>query len=154
MTNRSLAERIELEGARHLPAPSWQFDRGRFENFLMEENVKAGVDVFQGAFITDVELGDPHVVTIVRGGPGGEESKVKARWLVDASGRAFILKRKLGLLEDNNHNVNSSWFRVAGGWTSRTGLPRTRRISGREFPSAASARTRPTTSAARATGCG
>jgi flavin-dependent dehydrogenase len=113
--NRNLAERIELGGAGHLPAPSWQFDRGRFENFLMEENVKAGVDVFQGAFITDVEVGDPHVVTIVRGGPGGEESKVKSRWLVDASGRAFILKRKLGLLEDNNHNINSSWFRVAGG---------------------------------------
>jgi flavin-dependent dehydrogenase len=113
--NRNLAERIELGGAGHLPAPSWQFDRGRFENFLMEENVKAGVDVFQGAFITGVEVGEPHVVTIVRGGPGGEESKVKARWLVDASGRTFILKRKLDLLEGNNHNVNSSWFRVAGG---------------------------------------
>ena len=113
--NRNLAERVELGATGHLPVPSWQFDRGRFENFLMEENVKAGIDVFQGAFITGVEVGEPHVVTIVRGGPGGEETKVKARWLVDASGRAFILKRKLGLLEDNGHNVNSSWFRVAGG---------------------------------------
>ena len=46
---------------------------------------------------------------------GGEETTVKARWLVDASGRSFILKRKLGLLEDNGHVVNSSWFRLAGG---------------------------------------
>jgi flavin-dependent dehydrogenase len=113
--NRNLAERVELGATAHTPVPSWQFDRGRFENFLMEENLKAGVDVFQGAFITNVEVGDPHEVTIVRGGPGGEESTVKARWLVDASGRSFILKRKLGLLEDNNHKVNSSWFRVAGG---------------------------------------
>ena len=27
----------------------------------------------------------------------------------------FILKRKLGLLEDNGHDVNSAWFRLAGG---------------------------------------
>jgi flavin-dependent dehydrogenase len=113
--NRNLAERIELGATAHTPVPSWQFDRGRFENFLAEKNVEADNDLFQGAFITDVEVGDPHVVTIVRGGPGGEESKIKARWLVDASGRSFILKRKLGLLEDNNHNVNSSWFRLAGG---------------------------------------
>jgi flavin-dependent dehydrogenase len=113
--NSSLAERIERGPSAHPPVPSWQFDRGRFENFLMEENVKAGVDVFQGAFITDVEVGDPHVVTIVRGGPGGEESKVKARWLIDASGRSWILKKKLGLLEDNGHMVNSAWWRLAGG---------------------------------------
>ena len=38
-----------------------------------------------------------------------------ARWLVDASGRSFTLKKKLGLLEDNGHKVNSAWFRLAGG---------------------------------------
>jgi flavin-dependent dehydrogenase len=122
--NRNLAERVELGATAHTPVPSWQFDRGRFENFLMEENLKAGVDVFQGAFISGVEVGDPHEVTIVRGGPGGEESQVKARWLVDASGRSFILKRKLGLLEDNQHNVNSSWFRVAGGMDLEDWAPR------------------------------
>ena len=113
--NSELAERVERGPAGRLPVPTYQLDRGRFENFLREENVKAGVDVFQGAFITDVEVGDPHVVTIVRGGPGGEESKVEARWLVDATGRAFTLKKRLGLLESNGHVINSSWFRLAGG---------------------------------------
>jgi flavin-dependent dehydrogenase len=113
--NSELAERVERGPAGRLPVPTYQLDRGRFENFLKEEAVKAGIDVFQGAFIADVEVGDPHVVTIVRGGPGGEESKVKARWVLDASGRAFILKRKLGLLEDNGHVINSAWFRLAGG---------------------------------------
>ena len=46
---------------------------------------------------------------------GGEETTVQARWIVDASGRSWILKRKLDLLEDNGHVVNSSWFRLAGG---------------------------------------
>jgi len=40
--------------------------------------------LFSGSFITNVEVGNPHRVTIVRGGPGGEESTVQARWLVDA----------------------------------------------------------------------
>ena len=44
-----------------------------------------------------------------------DDATIKARWVVDASGRAFTLKKKLGLLEDNGHVVNSSWFRLAGG---------------------------------------
>ena len=113
--NSQIAERIERGPTAHAPVPSWQFDRGRFENYLGERNLEAGIDLFGGSFITQVEVGDPHRVTIVRGGPGGEESTVQARWLVDASGRAFILKKKLDLLEDNGHMVNSSWFRLAGG---------------------------------------
>jgi flavin-dependent dehydrogenase len=113
--NSSLAERIERGPRADPPVPSWQFDRGRFENFLAEKNIEAEVDLFAGSFITNVEVGDPHRVTIVRGGPGGEESTVAARWLVDATGRSFTVKRKLGLLEDNGHMVNSAWFRLAGG---------------------------------------
>jgi flavin-dependent dehydrogenase len=111
--NSQIAERIERGPRAHAPVPSWQFDRGRFENYLGERNHEAGIDLFGGSFVTQVEVGDPHRVTIVRGGPGGEESTVQARWLVDASGRSFILKKKLGLLEDNGHMVNSSWFRIA-----------------------------------------
>ena len=40
---------------------------------------------------------------------------MQARWVVDASGRSWILKKKLGLLEENGHHVNSAWFRLAGG---------------------------------------
>jgi flavin-dependent dehydrogenase len=113
--NSSLAERIERGPTAHAPVPSWQFDRGRFENYLGERNLTAGVDLFGGSWIDDVEVGDPHRVTIVRGGPGGDRSTIHARWLVDATGRAFMLKKKLGLLEDNGHMVNSAWFRLAGG---------------------------------------
>jgi flavin-dependent dehydrogenase len=113
--NSDITQRIERGPRAHAPVPSWQFDRGRFENFLGEQNDAAGVDLFGGSFITNVEVGDPHRVTIVRGGPGGEESTVQARWLVDASGRSFILKSKLGLLETNGHMVNSAWFRLGGG---------------------------------------
>ncbi len=111
--NRSLAERIERGINKPLDHPSYQLDRGRFENHLAEENWKAGVDLTRGARVQDVDVTvDPHVVTFTL---DGEERTVKAKWVVDASGRSWILKKKLGLLEDNGHVVNSSWFRLAGG---------------------------------------
>jgi flavin-dependent dehydrogenase len=114
--NHEIAERIERGINRPLPHPSYQLDRGRFENYLGERNHEAGIDLFGGSFITDVDVeSDPHTVTIVRGGIGGEEFTIKARWVVDAAGRSFILKRKLGLVQDNGHVINSSWFRLAGG---------------------------------------
>ena len=37
---------------------------------------------------------------------------MRARWVVDSAGRAFILKRKLGLEKDVPHTINSAWWRV------------------------------------------
>ena len=42
----------------HPPVPSYQLDRGRFENFLADECIAAGVDLFRGRFVQDVEIGD------------------------------------------------------------------------------------------------
>ncbi len=35
--------------------------------------------------------------------------------MIDAAGRAGLLKRKLGLAREVGHHVNSAWFRLAGG---------------------------------------
>ena len=115
--NSELAERVERGPARRLPVHTYQLDRGRFENFLGEQALAAGIDLVGGARVRDVELGDEqHEITYTLGGKEStDERKVKARWIVDASGRAFTLKQKLGLLEDNGHVINSSWFRLAGG---------------------------------------
>jgi hypothetical protein len=42
----------------------------------------------------------------------GATTQRSARWLVDASGRVGLLKRKLGLAEDNAHHANAVWFRI------------------------------------------
>jgi flavin-dependent dehydrogenase len=111
--NRDIAERVENGPPFFPPVPSYQIDRGLFENELARRNQAAGNDLFDGCRVEDVELGDDvHRVTVSR---GGQTHTLSARWVVDASGRAFILKRKLGLEEDNGHNVNSSWMRLAGG---------------------------------------
>jgi flavin-dependent dehydrogenase len=112
--NSDLSQRVERGPHKHPPVPSYQLDRGRFENFLAERAREAGIDLFSGRFVQDVEFGDDRhrVMSTTR---AGDDATTEARWVVDASGRAFTLKKKLGLLEDNGHVVNSAWFRLAGG---------------------------------------
>lgn len=91
-----------------------QIDRGIFENELYNRCVKAGVDVFRGCRVQNVEIGgDQHTVEILR--EGGATATVQARWVSDCSGRANILRRKLGLETETGHVMNSAWFRLAGG---------------------------------------
>ena len=113
--NSDLAQRVERGPKKHPPVPSYQLDRGIFENHLAGEVEKAGVDRFDATRIKDVEFGDDaHTVTITDR-EGNDARTIKARWVVDATGRAFTLKKKLDLLEDNGHVVNASWLRLAGG---------------------------------------
>jgi len=114
--NSDITQRVEWGDSAFAPVPTFQLDRGRFENELAKRNVDAGVDLVQGAFVDEVQLGgEQHSFTIVQGGPGGERTTIGARWLVDAAGRSFILKRMLGLEKDVEHNINSSWWRLGGG---------------------------------------
>jgi flavin-dependent dehydrogenase len=117
--NTDIARRTEW-GIRRWPvADAYQIDRGVFENELARRCRDAGVDLAMGTFIHEIELGDekrPYSVTVVRGGEGGERSRVEGRWLVDASGRASLLKRRLGMERiDTGHHINSAWFRLDGG---------------------------------------
>lgn len=114
--NSDITQRVEWGDTAFAPVPTYQLDRGRFENELARRNLEAGIELVQGAFVDEVELGDDgHAATIVQGGPGGERTRVEARWLIDAAGRSFLLKRKLGLEKDVAHTINSSWFRLGGG---------------------------------------
>jgi len=111
---RAIDDALEL-GVRHaLPSPTWQLDRGRFENFLGRHARALGVDFRDGAVVRRIEAGAggaPHTVEFER---GGERACVQARWLVDASGRAGLLKRRLGLARDNGHDACAAWWRVRG----------------------------------------
>src|SRR5579864_1780490 len=95
--NSDLAERIERGPSADPPVPSYQLDRGRFENFLGAKAVEAGIDLFGSTTVESVEFGDDyHEITFTR---DGETLTTRARWVADANGRAFMLKRKLDLFE-------------------------------------------------------
>jgi len=104
----------ELGVSRLLPTPSWQIDRGRFENELGVRARALGVEFLDGATVRGLDVREddaPHTATFDQ---GGTSRTLSARWLVDASGRAGLLKRKLGLAEANDHDVNAVWWRVDG----------------------------------------
>jgi len=112
--NRDIASRVELGPPRFPPVPSFQLDRGRLENMLLESNARLGIDVLHGWKVESFQLAtggstDPHQVTIVT---GESRRTFTARWLVDASGRAGLIKRKLGLARPSSHGANASWWRV------------------------------------------
>ena len=104
----------EIGVSRLLPTPSWQIDRGRFENMLVERARAQGIDVRMETVVRSVALGtgeDDHRIAWARDGRDGH---LAARWVVDASGRAGLLKRQLGLAEPNAHDANAVWWRVEG----------------------------------------
>jgi flavin-dependent dehydrogenase len=104
----------ELGVSQLLPTPSWQLDRGRFENFLGAHARTLDVEFIDGASVRGIEVASDdadHAVTFER---DGAQQRIGARWLVDASGRAGLLKRKLGLAQANAHEVNAAWWRVDG----------------------------------------
>ena len=136
--NRDIAGRLEWGSAGFAPVPSYQLDRGSFENELFRRNLVSGVHAFDACRVEDVELGrGEHSVMVTR---DDEAATVKARWVVDAAGRRFIIKKKLGLGKEVEHDINSSWLRLAGGldiesfsddkaWLDALNEPRTRRFS-------------------------
>jgi flavin-dependent dehydrogenase len=105
---------IELGVSKLLPTPSWQLDRGRFENFLGEQARALGVAFIDGAVVRGIELGAGDAAHAVSYEQDGETKALSTRWVVDASGRAGLLKRKLGLAQANDHDANAVWWRVDG----------------------------------------
>jgi len=109
--NRDLARRVELGPPTFPPVPSFQLDRGRLENLLLAELRESGVEVLDNATVKRIDL-DPlnHTVNIeIR---EGQDREVRGLWLVDASGRAGLLRRQLGLTRTVDHGANACWFRV------------------------------------------
>ena len=114
---QEMAEGTEVGGSSFFAAPSYQVDRGRLENYLADANVEMGATILDGSRIREVNLDSSedgtrdtrHEVTYLK---DGIETKIESRWIVDASGRAAYIKRKLKLEEDLGHDINAAWFRI------------------------------------------
>jgi len=110
----ALRDCTEMGVSQLLPTPSWQLDRGRFENFLGERALGLGIDFRHGAVVRTIDLADGDDMHRVGFDHDGAGHALRARWVVDASGRAGLVKRKLGLAESNDHDANAAWWRVDG----------------------------------------
>lgn len=115
-SHQAINEGTEVGGSEFFAAPSYQVDRGRLENFLADEVSTMGATLIAGCRVKDIELTSAtgetqanHIVSFLK---DGQPESVQSRWVVDASGRASFIKRKLDLSEDLNHDINAVWFRI------------------------------------------
>ena len=121
---RDIDQVTELGASRVLPVQSYQIDRGIFENFLAKEAQRHGVRFVDHAVVKEMQLAGtdadaktdaktngsaPHRISWQR---DGATEAATATWLVDACGRAGMIKRRLGLAQDNAHHCDAVWFRI------------------------------------------
>ncbi len=109
-SNLGFADRVEVGAGNYWPKPSYQLDRGRFENHLADECRARGIEIFDSARVREIEISDQrHSVQFMR---ADQVHSIQADWLIDASGRGALLRRKLDLHLEADHKINAVWFRV------------------------------------------
>ena len=106
---------------------TFQVDRAKLDSHLLELAVHAGCELWRPAKVTNIALDGANGQTVTAAvdrpngepgsatPPGPEERTARARWVVDASGRASLLPRKLGFFRPNEeHPINAVWARFTG----------------------------------------
>jgi flavin-dependent dehydrogenase len=111
--NSRIEDRLELGGKRYAPCPSYQLDRGRFENHLADQCLEQGVQFIDQATITKIDMGKRGAAHRVTYEIDRESHETTARWVVDASGRRAFLKRQLDMQMPSSHVGNAAWFRFS-----------------------------------------
>jgi flavin-dependent dehydrogenase len=97
------------------PILSFQINRFTFDREVRRRNLENGVDLIDatvaGVDLNSSDSGDGlHAVTVRD--PGGQEHTLRARWLVDATGRNRVLAKHLQLQETVKAQKNVFWFRL------------------------------------------
>src|SRR5256884_4109674 len=94
--------------------PTFQVDRAKLDSHMLKLAVEAGCDLWRPAKVTKCELNgvDGQTVNAV---VNLSQRSIACRWIVDATGRAAILARKLGHFRQNEeHPINAVWARFSG----------------------------------------
>lgn len=101
---------------RQVPIPSFQIDRAKFERDLLKMDKKLGA-VFYNGRVVDVDLTPGDAIKTVYVKVGSEQIQIKAKHVIDAAGRKFIIGRKTDNLLFGPENLlglnnGSAWVRV------------------------------------------
>jgi flavin-dependent dehydrogenase len=83
---------------KHECAVTWQVWRSEFDAMLLDNARKKGCEVRQGTAVRDVIMDGTRVVGVVADSPEGPR-EIRARAVVDASGRDSMLTRRFGWKE-------------------------------------------------------
>src|SRR6266516_4282447 len=103
---------VEIGPRYNARVQTFQVDRAKLDSHLLQCAVSGGCELLRPAKVTKIELNGANGQTVAV--DLGQRS-VRARWLIDASGRATLLARKLGHYRPNNeHPINAVWARFTG----------------------------------------
>ncbi len=109
---RDIDQVTELGAGVALPMLSYQVDRGILENFLAGQARREGARFVDGARVTRLAFGEDGQPHEVHWQQGQATQRLHARWVVDACGRAGLVKRQRGLAQANDHHCHAVWFRL------------------------------------------
>ena len=92
----------------------FQVDRATLDEHILATAVAEGCELLRPAKLASIELGGAGNNTLdIK--IGDETRQLRAKWVVDASGRAAVLARKLGNFEPmTEHPTNTLWARFTG----------------------------------------
>jgi flavin-dependent dehydrogenase len=111
----TLATASEVGPSQLARTPSFQLDRQRLDEDLLEMAADEGVEIWRPARVVRAELpenGSPNVFAIAR---DGRERVVRSRWAIDASGRATLFARQMQTKRANlEHPTSAIWARLSG----------------------------------------
>ncbi len=111
---QSFEDCTEIGAFYHSRMPGFQIDRAKLDSHLLDLAAQAGCEVWRAAKVTAFELNGAkgqNVTAVV----DDAERTVTSRWIVDATGRAAIISRKLGYFRPNTeHPINAVWARFTG----------------------------------------
>ena len=111
-TEQKLEDSLELGSNKFFPLPTYQIDRGVFENYLAKKCLERGISFFDNCKVKEFIISDENEAHNLVVTDDSRDYSINCRWLIDASGRAGLLKKKLNLTLESDHPPSSAWFRI------------------------------------------
>jgi flavin-dependent dehydrogenase len=94
--------------------PGFQLDRAKMDEHLLEVACAEGCELLRPATVSQIEFGGAAGSTLLVKTKEIEQ-QIRTRWIVDASGRASVIGRKLQLRKSlDAHPIDSIWARFKG----------------------------------------
>jgi flavin-dependent dehydrogenase len=109
--DQSFEDCVEIGARYQARLPTFQVDRSKLDAHLLDLAAQVGCEIWKPAKVTRCEL-NPSAAQSLGVTYQDESRELRARWVVDATGRASFLARKLGCLQPNrDHPINAVWAR-------------------------------------------
>lgn len=107
-------ETVEFGAGLQSRYPTYQLDRAVFDQHLLDTACSEGAEVIRPGAVSEIDVTDADGASFLVE-HDGQKNRVRCRWLLDASGRAAVLSKTLGLQEKlAEHPTAALWARFRG----------------------------------------